>query len=290
MRTSRFSEEQVLQVLQEARAGTAVKVLCAKLNISPATFHAWKRKYGGMAVDQVRRLRSLTEENARLKRLVADGLLQIQILKEVNVKNGEPVGQTAGGPRQRERVRASGRGGLPRPGVPRSAFYRLPRRSRPSLELERRVVELSERHPRYGYRRITALLRRAGVCVNPKRVQRIRAEGGLRVRKRQRKARRLGLSTSERQKVTHPDHVWSCDSFLNRELFDTLRGAQVALAGFRREYNTLRPHSALRYLTPAEFAAKRRAELRSAPVTSPTSLANPNQNNQQPNQAPKALV
>ena len=80
------------------------------------------------------------------------------------------------------------------------------------------------------------------------------------------------------------------DEFLDRELFDTLRGAQVALAGFRREYNTLRPHSALRYLTPAEFAAKRRAELRSAHVPASPSLANPNQNNQQPNQAPKALV
>ena len=57
-----------------------------------------------------------------------------------------------------------------------------------------------------------------------------------------------------------------------------------------REYNTLRPHSALRYLTPAEFAAKRRAELRSAHVPASPSLANPNQNNQQPNQAPKALV
>ena len=92
-------------------------------------------------------------------------------------------------------------------GLPRSGFYRLPRRSRLSQDLEERVVELSERHPRYGYRRITALLRRAGACVNTKRVQRIRAEGGLKVRKRQRKARRLGLSTSERQKVTHPDHV-----------------------------------------------------------------------------------
>jgi len=71
----------VLQILQEARAGTAVKVLCAKHNISPATFHAWKRKFGG-SVHEVRRLRALTEENARLKRLVADGLLQIQILKE----------------------------------------------------------------------------------------------------------------------------------------------------------------------------------------------------------------
>jgi putative transposase len=72
----------VLQILQEARAGTAVKVLCAKHNISPATFHAWKRKFGGGSVHEVRRLRALTEETARLKRLVADGLLQIQILKE----------------------------------------------------------------------------------------------------------------------------------------------------------------------------------------------------------------
>ena len=63
----------MLQILQEARAGTAVKVLCAKHNISPATFHAWKRKFGGMEVDEVRRLRALTEENARLKRLVAVG-------------------------------------------------------------------------------------------------------------------------------------------------------------------------------------------------------------------------
>ena len=79
------------------------------------------------------------------------------------------------------------------------------------------------------------------------------------------------------------------DEFLNRELFDTLRGAQVALAGFRREYNTLRPHSALRYLTPAEFAAKRRAELRSAPVPASPRLANPHPTNRHPHQPPQAL-
>lgn len=80
------------------------------------------------------------------------------------------------------------------------------------------------------------------------------------------------------------------DEFLDREFFDTLRGAQVALVGFRREYNALRPHSSLRYLTPEEFAAKRRAELRSAQASASPSLANPNQNNQQPNQALKTLV
>ena len=80
MRTGRFKDEQVHQILQEAQAGTAVKVLCAKHNISPATFHAWKRKFGGMNISEARRLRALSEENTRLKRLVADKELQIQIL------------------------------------------------------------------------------------------------------------------------------------------------------------------------------------------------------------------
>jgi putative transposase len=110
-------------ILQQAQAGTAVKVLCAKHNISQATFHAWKRKFGGMNVSEARRLRALADENALLKRLVADGLLQIQILQEVNAKNGKPVLQAAGGPRERARVRASSRGGLARWGC----------RARPSI-------------------------------------------------------------------------------------------------------------------------------------------------------------
>ena len=80
------------------------------------------------------------------------------------------------------------------------------------------------------------------------------------------------------------------DEFLNRELFDTLRGAQVGLAGFRREYNTQRPHSSLGYLTPAEFAAKRRAELRSASVLASPSLANTTQTTQNTRQSLKTLV
>lgn len=189
MRTSRFSDEQVLQILQEAQVGTAVKVLCAKHNISPATFRAWKRKFGWMNVSEVWRLRALSEENARLNRLVADKELQIQILQEVN---GKMVSPSVGRRAARASVHESGH---PAAAVcraltlPRSAFYRLPRRSPRSRKLEQRAVELSERHPRYSYRRITALMRRAGEEVNPKRVQRVRAEAGLRGRKRQRKAR-----------------------------------------------------------------------------------------------------
>jgi len=96
MKRSRFSEEQIIGILREAQAGSPVKAVCAAHNISGATYHAWKRKYGGMEVNEARRLRALEEESGRLKRIIADLSVQNHILKEVNAKNGEPVCKTAG--------------------------------------------------------------------------------------------------------------------------------------------------------------------------------------------------
>jgi len=223
--------------------------------------------------------------------------------------------------------------------------------------MKQRIIALSEAHPRYGYRRIGALLRREGQRVNPKRVQRIRRQEGLQVRKNQRATRRIGISTATRQRAQRANHVWSWDiiydqteagstlrilslideytkqclaievgrsiraldairvlggaierygqpehirsdngpefiaeairqwmstaqikslyiqpgspweqayieSFhdkfrdecLNRELFATLAEARVIIESWRREYNQMRPHSALGYLTPEEFS------------------------------------
>ncbi len=96
-------------------------------------------------------------------------------------------------------------------GLARSSFYRESREAVERRRVRKEVVELSGRHPRYGYRRITALLRRDGFTVNPKRVARLRREEGLKVSKRQRRMRRLGTSTAERQRAERPRQVWSWD-------------------------------------------------------------------------------
>ncbi len=86
MKRSRFSEEQIIAVLKEQEAGMATADVCRRHGISPATFYKWKAKYGGLEVSDARRLRSLEEENARLKRLLADAMLDNAMLKEISAK------------------------------------------------------------------------------------------------------------------------------------------------------------------------------------------------------------
>ncbi len=86
MKESRFKEEQIIGSLKEAEAGKEVAELLRKHGISQGIFCRWKSKYGGMEVNEARRLRELEEENRRLKRLVADQALDIQILKDANSK------------------------------------------------------------------------------------------------------------------------------------------------------------------------------------------------------------
>jgi putative transposase len=96
MKRSRFSEEQIIAILKEAEA-EPVKTVCARHNLSQATYYQWKSKFGGMEVEEARRLRALEDECGRLKRIVADQAIQIRILKEVNSKkNGKPGKPTAG--------------------------------------------------------------------------------------------------------------------------------------------------------------------------------------------------
>ena len=83
MRSKRFSEEQIIAVLKESEAGAKTKDLCRRHGISEPTFYDWKAKYAGMTVSEVRRLKELEQENAKLKRLLADAELDKAALKDL---------------------------------------------------------------------------------------------------------------------------------------------------------------------------------------------------------------
>ena len=83
MKKTRYTEEQIAFALKQAETGTRVEEVCRKMGISEATFYNWKKKFGGMGVTELRRLRQREEENQRLKRLVADLSLDKEMLQEV---------------------------------------------------------------------------------------------------------------------------------------------------------------------------------------------------------------
>lgn len=87
MKASRFSEEQIIGILREHEAGLKTPDLCRRHGISDATFYKWKAKYGGLEVSEARRLKSLEDENRRLKKLLAEAMLDNAALKDLLGKN-----------------------------------------------------------------------------------------------------------------------------------------------------------------------------------------------------------
>jgi putative transposase len=82
MRTSKFSESKIIEILKQAEAGVALPDLCRQQGISQQTFYRWRAKYGGTELSEIQRLRQLESENSKLKRVVADQAVDIQILKD----------------------------------------------------------------------------------------------------------------------------------------------------------------------------------------------------------------
>ncbi|MGH7870386.1 MAG: IS3 family transposase, partial [Candidatus Dormibacteraceae bacterium] len=200
--------------------GVSVENVAKALEVSEATYSRWRNQYGGMKANEAKELRQLRGENSRLKRMVADLALDVEMLKEVFAgKILSPARRRKAVLHLRRQFKVSERRACRAVGQHRTTQRR---RLRPVTAVEatlrERLREISKDWPRYGYRMAWGLLRMEGWRVNRKRVQRLWREDGLRVPERQAKRRRVGSSTvpASRLRAEHPNHVWALDF-----LFDT---------------------------------------------------------------------
>ncbi|WP_369928443.1 IS3 family transposase [Xanthomonas sp. NCPPB 2632] len=210
----RFSEEQIIGFLREAEAGMPVKDLCRKHGFSEASYYLWRSKFGGMSVPEAKRLKDLESENGRLKKLLAEQLLENEVIKEALRK------KLVSAPDRRELVRyligqeLSERRSLAIAGMSASA-YRYEPRPDPNVDLREMICALANRHKRYGVGMIYLKLRQAGQMVNYKRVERLYQEANLQVRRRKRKK----VPPTDRQPLLRPaaaNEVWSIDFVFDR--------------------------------------------------------------------------
>ncbi|WP_410014157.1 IS3 family transposase [Sodalis sp. C49] len=245
MKKSKFTEEQIAFALKQAEGGTRVAEVCRKMGISEATFFNWKKKFGGMGVAELRRLRQLEDENQRLKRLVADLSLDKEMLQDVlKTKVLKPA-------RKREIVHFlldAYRVGIRRAcqTIPMSRSVYHYRSCRDDRVLTMRIREIAETRIRYGCERIHVQLRREGWRVNHKKTHRIYCQEGLNLRCKRPRRHVTAAHRRERPLVSNPDQCWSmdfvADNLFNRRWFRAL----TVVDNFSRECLAIHAGQSLR--------------------------------------------
>ncbi|WP_371688524.1 IS3 family transposase [Methylorubrum sp. Q1] len=210
MKRKQFSEEQIIGILKEAEAGAVVTELCRKHGMSSATYYAWKAKFGGLEVSDAKRLRSLEEENAKLKRLLADTMLDNAGLKDLlSKKLVTPAAKRQAVAHLQTTLGMSERRACAVVGADRTSMrYRSCRSD--DGDLRSRLRELAQQRRRFGYRRLHILLRRDGIMINRKKTQRLYREEGLTVRRRKGRRRAVG-ARAPAPVLALPNQRWSLD-------------------------------------------------------------------------------
>ncbi|MGC1983662.1 MAG: IS3 family transposase [Pseudolabrys sp.] len=210
MKRKRHTEEQIIAILKEHEAGVKTADLCRKHGISEASFYNWKAKYGGLEVSEAKRLKGLESENVRLKKLLADAMLDNAALKDLlGKKMVTPAAKREAVAHLRSALDMSERRACRTIGCVRMTVrYRCHRPD--DAELRARLRSLAHVRRRFGYRRLHVLLRREGFMVNHKRLFRLYREERLMVRRRGGRKRALG-TRAPMLVPQWPNDRWSLD-------------------------------------------------------------------------------
>ncbi|MDU0343279.1 IS3 family transposase [Bosea rubneri] len=219
MPKKRHKPEEIVAKLRQVDVlvsqGQSVADAIRSIGVTEVSYYRWRREFGGLKTDQVKRMKELEAENARLRRAVADLTLDKLILKEAAFgKLLSPARRRACIDHVRLALKVSERRVCRVLGQHRSTQRRIPHGREDEEKLIADIVELVRRYGRYGYRKIAVLLRStAGWVVNDKRVERIWRREGLKVPTRQPKRGRLWLADGSciRLRAERPNHVWSYD-------------------------------------------------------------------------------
>ncbi|MDP5358915.1 MAG: IS3 family transposase [Paracoccaceae bacterium] len=206
-----------IEVLQGQ--GKSVSEAVRQIGVTIQTFYRWRKEYGGMTRDQLKRLKELETENQRLRRAVSDLTLDKMILAEAAPgKLLSPSRRRQCIDHVRQTLSVSERRVCRTLGQHRSTQRKVPRGLPDEERLTEDIIALTEEFGRYGYRMITGMLNNSGWHVNHKRVERIWRREGLKVPQKQPKKGRLWLNDGScvRLRPERPNHVWSYDFVQDR--------------------------------------------------------------------------
>ncbi|MGI9428543.1 MAG: IS3 family transposase [Bythopirellula sp.] len=235
MPRKRYTEEQIAFAIRQHETGTAAAEIVRKMGVSEQTFYRWKKKFAGMGVAEVRKLKTLEEENKKLKQLVADLALDKKMLQDVvQGKALRPARRRVVVKRLQAAYKVSERRACRVIGGARSTHrYQSQRDERAELRI--RLRDLAASRVRYGYRRLHILLKREGWQVNHKLIYRLYVEEGLQMRTKTPKRHKSCRVRVERPKAGKANESWSMD-FMSEQLFDGRRFRLLTIVdNFTRE-------------------------------------------------------
>ncbi|MEZ5953125.1 IS3 family transposase [Hyphomonas sp.] len=221
MRKSRFTDEQIIAMIREHESGVKTADICRKYGLSDATFYKLKAKFGGMTVSDAQRLRTLESENSKLKRLLAEAMLDNAALKDLGLKKlltpdvKRKAVQHLMAVHELSERRACKLAELDR------STFQYEKQAGDDAAMRERLRALAAARRRFGYRRLGILLDREGLGANHKKIFRIYQEEGLAVKRRRGRKRAVG-TRSPMHLPEGPNQRWSLD-FVSDALSDGRR-------------------------------------------------------------------